>query len=54
MSKKEMYEEELEWRIRLLENGASMPNAFMQKKDYIWVAVLCGVCLAGIIAGAFI
>ena len=45
MSKKEMYEEELERRIRLLENGASMPNAFMQKKDYIW---------AGIIAGAFI
>ena len=28
MSKKEMYEEELEKRIRLLENGASMPNAF--------------------------
>lgn len=54
MSKEEMYEKELRRRIELLEKGELMTNAPMQKKDYIWVLVFCGICLAGIIVGAFV
>ncbi len=49
----EEFELELKSRIDQVENGVDGVTP-MKKKDYIEVAVLAGVCLFGILAGAFL
>lgn len=46
-------EQELEVRIGQVEKGVTGIRP-MEKKDYIEVAVIALVCLAGIVAGAFL
>lgn len=52
MTEKE-FQEELEKRITLMESGKPGIRP-MKKKDYIQVAVFAGICLLGIIVGAFL
>ena len=47
------FEKELNTRIRQVENGMPEVTA-MKRRDYIEVAVIAVICLAGIIVGAFL
>lgn len=47
------FEEELEERIAQVEKGVTGVRP-MKKRDYVEVAVIALVCLAGIVAGAFL
>lgn len=49
----EEFQKEIERRIALVEKGETGFKQ-MQKKDYIQVIVFVGICLLGIIAGAFL
>ncbi len=47
------FEKELEERIAQVEKGVDKVRP-MRKRDYVEVAVIAFVCLAGIVAGAFL
>lgn len=47
------FQKELETRIEQVETGVS-EVVRMKKRDYIEVAVIACICLAGIVAGAFL
>lgn len=47
------FEKELEARITQVENGVSEIRP-MRKRDYMEVGIIVLICLAGIIAGAFL
>ena len=47
------FQKELEERIEQVEAGV-IEVVSMKKRDYIGVAVIAFVCLAGIIAGAYL
>ena len=47
------FEKELEERIAQVEKGAAGVRP-MKKREYVEVAVIAFVCLAGIVAGAFL
>lgn len=47
------FEQELEERIAQVEKGVAEVRP-MRKRDYMEVAVIAFVCLAGIVAGAFL
>lgn len=50
---KQEFEQELEARIEQVEAG--MPEVWrMGKRDYIEVGIVALICLAGIVAGAFL
>lgn len=52
MTEKE-FEKELEERIAQVEKGVVEVQP-MRKRDYVEVSVIALVCLAGIVAGAFL
>jgi hypothetical protein len=54
VKKEDFFQEELERRIAIIENGDAENNKKMTKKDYIGVAVLAAICLLGIVIGVFI
>lgn len=54
MKKEDFFQEELERRIAIIENGDAENIKKMTKKDYIGVAVLAAICLLGIVIGAII
>ena len=47
------FRQELETRIEQVESGAPEVRK-MSKRDYIGVGVIVFICLAGIVAGAFL
>lgn len=47
------FQQELEARIKQVESGVSEVRR-MNKRDYIEVGVIVLICLAGIVAGAFL